>query len=108
MTSTNLIGNALKFRKPGVPPRIGVSARRAGAASWEIAVEDDGIGFEQRHARDIFKPLTRLHPRSAYPGSGMGLAICQRIAARHGGAIAAVSSPGRGSTFTITLPGDPP
>lgn len=98
----NLIDNALKFRSPE-SPRIKIYARPEGKRC-EIFVLDNGIGFEQRFAERIFKPFQRLHGRSEYEGTGMGLAICRKIIERHGGEIRAESEPGKGSTFIISLP----
>jgi signal transduction histidine kinase len=105
----NLIANALKFHRPGVAPIVRVIARPSAAAreTWEFEVSDNGIGFEDRHADRIFAPFQRLHGRAAYDGTGIGLAICRRIAERHGGTIAARSTTGSGATFTVTLPGVP-
>ena len=100
----NLLANAVKFRRPGVPPRIMVSARSAGSASVEVVVRDNGIGFEERHAEQIFGPFQRLHARHEYGGNGIGLAVCRRIVERHRGAIRAHSIVGEGSTFVVTLP----
>jgi signal transduction histidine kinase len=105
----------LKFHPDGVVPDVQISAvahgdlRRSKAAAdrepvWEISVRDNGIGFEEKHAERIFAPFQRLHGRQAYEGTGMGLAICRRIAAQHGGTIAAHSTPGTGAVFVITLP----
>lgn len=99
----NLIGNALKYRQPGVPPRVKVYAVPA-ASAVKIFVEDNGIGFEQVDAERIFQPFVRLVGRSQYEGSGMGLAICRKIIERHGGEITARSVPDQGTTFVITLP----
>jgi PAS domain S-box-containing protein len=99
----NLIANAVKFHRPEEPPRIKIfSSTEAG---WcEIYVEDNGIGFHERHLKLIFTPFERLHSRGKYEGVGMGLAICRKIAERHGGRITARSTPGKGSTFIVTLP----
>lgn len=99
----NLIGNALKYHKPGIPPRVKISASQT-ADTAQIFVEDNGIGFEQEHAERIFQPFQRLVGRSQYEGSGMGLAICRKIVERHGGEISAQSEPGQGTTFIIRLP----
>ena len=107
----NLIGNALKFHRPGVPPVIRIRGKRLPDAEsrtlgggLQVTVDDNGIGFEEQHLDRIFAPFQRLHGRDAYPGTGMGLAICRRIAERHGGTITAASTPGQGSTFVVTLP----
>jgi signal transduction histidine kinase len=99
----NLIGNALKFHKRGEPARVEVSSRRAGEA-WEIAVADTGIGFDERYTDRIFRPFQRLHTAKDYQGTGIGLAICKKIAEHHGGSLSATSAPGVGSTFVVTLP----
>lgn len=99
----NLIGNALKYHQPGVPPRVKVYCRED-PDQVQIFVEDNGIGFEMENAEQIFQPFQRLVGRSQYEGSGMGLAICRRIVERHGGEIKAQSLPGQGATFIVTLP----
>ncbi|HEY0015303.1 MAG TPA: ATP-binding protein [Longimicrobium sp.] len=104
----NLIANALKFHRPGVPPHVRVGAEPAdGGSGWRLRVEDNGIGFDERYLDRIFSPFQRLHGRTEYEGTGMGLAICRKIAERHGGAITARSAPGQGSTFTVDLPTHP-
>ena len=112
----NLIGNALKFHKNGEAPVVGVrgeifeerrrSTSRDPAESklCRITVEDNGIGFDEEHLERIFMPFQRLHGRNVYEGNGMGLAICRKVVERHGGDITAKSAPGRGATFTVTLP----
>ncbi len=114
----NLIANALKFRDGERTPVVRVhgetvKAKRAdetgypdGARLCRINVEDNGIGFEEKYLDRIFSPFQRLHGRSEYPGSGIGLAVCQRIADRHGGQITATAKPNRGATFIVTLPVD--
>ena len=99
----NLIANALKFHRKEEPPRIAIQSRSFDGLT-EITVQDNGIGFEEKYLDRIFKPFQRLHGISEYEGSGMGLAICQKIMLRHGGRITAKSVPGEGSTFIITLP----
>ncbi len=101
---TNLVSNAYKFRNEGRPPRINVSCSAVGKGFVQITVSDNGIGLEERYLLRIFKPFQRLHRKSAYEGSGIGLAICERILRRHGGVIAASSQPGQGAAFTLTLP----
>jgi signal transduction histidine kinase len=105
----NILANALKFRKPDVPPVVRVEARRAGPAAegegfWELVIEDNGIGFENQYRDRIFNMFERLHGRNEYDGTGMGLAICRRIVERHHGTISAESVPGTGTTFQIRLP----
>ncbi len=99
----NLIGNAIKFSKPGVSPEIKISAKRAGAA-WEFAVADNGIGFDPKYCDRIFEVFQRLHGVGRYPGNGIGLSICRRIVEHHGGQLRAESTPGAGSIFFFTLP----
>jgi len=98
----NLIGNAVKYRDEK-SPLIRIFSRIDGN-TCEIYIKDNGIGFEQKFAERIFKPFQRLHGRSEYEGTGMGLAICRKIVERHGGSIRAESEPEKGSTFIITLP----
>jgi signal transduction histidine kinase len=99
----NLIGNALKFRG-GETPSIKVYGKLDKKRICEIFVKDNGIGFDPKFAELIFKPFQRLHGRSEYDGTGMGLSICRKIVERHGGSIRAESEPGKGSTFIIRLP----
>jgi signal transduction histidine kinase len=100
----NLLGNSLKYRAPQRPPVVSIRSRPLGATAFEIDVEDNGIGFEQKYAERIFEPFQRLHGPGAYEGTGMGLAICARIVARHDGTLAARGEPGKGATFIVTLP----
>ncbi len=99
----NLIGNALKYRRPGVAPAIRVSAERAGAF-WRFAVEDNGIGIESEYFDRIFVMFQRLHTKEKYEGTGIGLAIVKKIIERHGGQVRVESAPGQGSVFLFTLP----
>ena len=99
----NLIGNAIKFSEG--TPHVSVTAQQLGKC-WQFAVADDGIGMEPEEARAIFEPFHRLHGDGQYPGTGIGLAVCERIVERHGGRIWAESAPGEGSTFRFTLPAD--
>lgn len=99
----NLVGNALKYRRPEEPPIVRVSAETVGQRV-RISIADNGIGFEQSQADKVFAPFQRLHARSAYEGTGMGLAICRRIVERHAGMIGVTSQPGVGTTFVVDLP----
>src|SRR5919107_2250031 len=99
----NLIGNAVKFSAPGRPPEVCVDAERAGAM-WRFDIRDNGIGMDPADAQRIFQPFKRLHGEEAYPGTGIGLAICERIIGQHGGRIWVTSRPGEGSEFSFTLP----
>lgn len=104
----NLVGNALKFRDAGRPPLVRVTGRTLDDGRCEVKVEDNGIGFDMKHARRVFEPFQRLHSAQEYQGTGMGLAICHKIAERHGGRITVYSVPGRGSAFTVLLPAGVP
>jgi PAS domain S-box-containing protein len=99
----NLIGNAIKYHRPGIPPVVKVSAARRND-DWLFAVEDNGIGIEPRYRERIFGLFKRLHAQNEYPGTGIGLALCLRIVERHHGRIWVESEPGQGSTFCFTLP----
>ncbi|MEO8553819.1 MAG: ATP-binding protein, partial [Kofleriaceae bacterium] len=99
----NLVSNALKFHAKDRTPRVHVSARRD-PAGWTIAVRDNGIGISSDYFERIFVIFQRLHPREIYDGTGIGLAIAQRIVERHGGRIWVDSVPDEGTTFSFTLP----
>ena len=113
---SNVMSNAIKFRKPDVQPVITINAHKATKAEKQhydmkqaetyfvIDIKDNGIGFDQEYAGKIFQIFHRLHGKSEYPGSGIGLAICKRIIDNHNGAISAISAPLQGATFTIVLP----
>jgi PAS domain S-box-containing protein len=98
----NLLGNAIKFRG-SEPPRIHFGAQRD-ANEWIFSVHDDGIGIDPKFAQRIFVIFQRLNDRTAYPGTGIGLAICKRVIQRHGGRIWVESVAGEGATFYFTLP----
>lgn len=101
----NLIGNALKYHDKTRPLRVSVSAERAEDDSgWMIRVRDNGIGFSPEHAERIFTAFQRLHTRNEYPGTGMGLALCQRIVERHCGRIWAEGEDGEGACFYVYFP----
>ncbi|MCI0606603.1 PAS domain S-box protein [bacterium] len=99
----NLISNAIKFRRQEENPRIRIFAETHGK-DWLFGVEDNGIGIDAIDQERIFRIFQRLHERSRYPGTGIGLSICQKIVERHDGRIWAESRPGQGSTFFFTLP----
>jgi PAS domain S-box-containing protein len=112
----NLIGNALKYRKTGVPPVVqvgadlvpGFSINEPGsnpeAMYHRISVADNGIGFDQQYAPKVFEVFQRLHTKEAYSGTGIGLAICKKIVQQHDGFITAHSNPGEGTTFYVYFP----
>ncbi len=100
----NLISNSLKFHRKASNPRVKISGRKGKSGFAEITVEDNGIGFEAKFIDRIFLPFQRLFSHSDYEGSGMGLAICQKIVQRHGGKISAEGYPERGAKFVISLP----
>ncbi len=101
----NLVGNAIKFRSEQ-PPQVHVSAAPDGGG-WVLSVRDNGIGIPVEHQERIFVMFQRLHTESEIPGTGIGLAICKRIAERHGGSIEVESEPGSGSVFRVWLPALP-
>lgn len=105
----NLLVNAVRYSENGRRPVIRIEGRefrdpRDGRKYAEMRVSDNGIGFDMQYMDRIFRPFERLHGRGEYEGTGMGLAICRKIAERHGGAITAESRPGEGSTFIVRLP----
>jgi chemotaxis methyl-accepting protein methylase/nitrogen-specific signal transduction histidine kinase len=111
----NIIGNALKFTKPDVPPQISITAVRVDRLSLHaapdpkgdfvcITIKDNGIGFDERFAETIFLLFHRLHSKDAYEGTGIGLAIAKKIIEKHHGMISAMSKENQGSAFTIVLP----
>jgi signal transduction histidine kinase len=110
----NLIANAIKFSQHNEAPRVELRVSKIsqpesieieGLSNWYcFEIVDNGIGFEQEHAEKIFAPFQRLHSRSEYKGTGIGLAICRRIVERHNGIITASGESGKGATFSIMLP----
>ncbi len=99
----NIIGNAIKYRDPRRSPEIHVSARRQGDR-WEFSIRDNGIGIDHEYKERIFGLFKRLHTNDEYSGTGIGLAICQRIVDRYHGHIGVESEAGRGSDFHFSLP----
>jgi signal transduction histidine kinase/DNA-binding LacI/PurR family transcriptional regulator len=99
----NLIGNALKYHRPNVPPLVSVRSERRGGVV-EITVSDNGIGFDTKDGERIFGIFQRLVGKSEYEGSGVGLAICKKIVEKHNGTIQAYGDPGKGAKFVIRLP----
>ena len=97
----NLIGNAVKYHRQN--PQVHVSARDADG-EWVFSIHDNGIGFDPIYREQIFGIFKRLHTNNEYSGTGMGLAICQRIVQRYRGRIWACSEPGKGSTFSFAIP----
>lgn len=114
----NLISNALKFRRAGSAPSISIQSQILAVSQlppsvtpgieapfyYQIDVRDNGIGFDEQHVDQIFQVFQRLHGKNEYAGTGIGLAICQKVAINHGGAITATSQAGHGATFTVYLP----
>ena len=98
----NLVSNGLKYVRKGESPLIRINSE-CDKILCRFFVKDNGIGFDEKHLDSVFKPFHRLHGRSEYEGTGMGLAICKKIVERHGGSITARSKPGRGSTFIVEL-----
>ena len=98
----NLVGNAIKFRRPDRPPEIRIEVETA-ADAWTVAIDDNGIGIEESERSEVFKIFYRLHTDQQYPGTGIGLAICKRIVERHGGTIAVLPSASGGSRFVFSV-----
>ncbi|MGB6037687.1 MAG: ATP-binding protein [Cryomorphaceae bacterium] len=98
----NLVSNSIKFSKPGVPPKIKISAKEQDG--WTFSIEDNGIGISEEHKVDVFNIFQRLHANSEYEGTGIGLAHCKKIVELHKGELWVDSEPGKGSTFYFTIP----
>jgi hypothetical protein len=103
----NIVNNSLKFSRKDVPPIISITATRieeAGRPMVRISVEDNGIGFNPKHAEIIFNTFSRLNSKDSFEGTGLGLSLSKKIAERHGGTITAIGRPGEGTRIIITLP----
>ena len=103
----NLIGNAIKYAKPDIPPVVKIFSDVDDVSKSKycrIFFQDNGIGFDQKYVDHIFEIFARLHSKTEYEGTGIGLALCKRIVEKHDGFISAVSTPGEGSTFIVSLP----
>lgn len=101
---TNLITNAIKFHKANASPDIIISAAGHEGDGVQLAVKDNGIGFEPKYGEAIFEPFVRLQPSTQIPGSGIGLAAVKSICERHGWNVEAKSFPGQGATFRVNIP----
>ena len=104
----NLIGNALKFRAPGRPPVVQITAAAQPDGGWQFAVTDNGIGIPPEFAEKVFVIFQRLHGRGVYPGTGIGLALCKRIVEQHGGEMHLDTSYADGTRIIFTLPAADP
>lgn len=100
----NLISNGITFKAPGDVPQVIIESSLTGDGFVKVSVRDNGIGFKMEKLQRILKPFGRLHHRDDYPGVGIGLSICNKIAQRYEGELGIESSPGSGSVFTVTLP----
>lgn len=103
----NLVINAIKFAREGEAPVIKITSESVlyqGRGFTQIGLQDNGIGFDKKHAGQIFETFTRLHSKDQYEGTGLGLSLCRKIAVRHGGDIVATGIPGEGALFTVSLP----
>ena len=103
----NLIRNAITFHAPGTTPDVHVSTDRDGPC-WRFTFADNGIGIPHEHRERVFGMFQRLHSRDAYPGTGVGLAVVQKIVHRHGGTITIADNPGGGARITLTIPAATP
>jgi len=100
----NLVANAVKYHRPGVPPEVKISGQIVDDDWFELCVSDNGIGFDERYADEIFRPFFRLDTSAEFGGTGIGLAVCAKIVERHNGTIQVHSTAGVGSQFIVRLP----
>jgi signal transduction histidine kinase len=103
----NLINNSLKFSRPENQPHILIASspiKYQGSEYVQISITDNGIGFDQQYEKRIFNTFTRLNSKDKYEGTGLGLALCKKIAERHHGQISATGEKNKGAIFTILLP----
>ncbi len=100
----NIVSNAIKYRKPGQPPKIDITAAAVAQKIVSVTIVDYGVGFNEEFARTIFEPFKRLSNATEYPGTGIELAICKSIADRHGWGILVKSQPGEGASFSFMIP----
>jgi len=100
----NLTGNGLKYRREAIPPEITIRAHQMDGDMVRVEVQDNGIGIDEEYRDQVFAMFKRLHSRQRYEGTGIGLAVCQKVVDRHGGEIGVESAPGEGSTFWFTVP----
>lgn len=103
----NLVANAIKFHRPGIPPTVHLEAQNLPGQGWIFSVQDNGIGIRPEYYDRIFTVFQRLHTRDEFPGNGIGLSICKRIVERLGGQIWVDSEEGKGSRFSFTIPETP-
>ena len=100
----NILSNAVKFNEGGQPPKITITSCLNQQNRWGISIKDQSIGFDEKYKNRIFRPFEKLHGQDKYDGTGMGLAICQKIMENHCGAIKIRSQSGQGASFTMTFP----
>jgi len=103
----NILNNAIKYRKPGVAPKITITAEKVeneNGKFWKLMIADDGIGFDPQYNQRIFEVFQRLHGKREYEGTGVGLAICKKIMQNHHGDITAEGTSGVGARFNVFVP----
>ena len=100
----NILSNAVKFKEDDQPPKITITCCLNQQSRWEVSIKDQGIGFDEIYKNRIFRPFEKLHGQNKYDGTGMGLAICQKIMENHCGTINVRSQLGQGAIFTMIFP----